>query len=195
CLREGKNREIRRVLARIGHKVLQLKRIAIGPLKLGMLPSGATRALTPDEVRQLRQGMGRGPRDAEKSGRPRSNAQREKSSRDKPPRDKPPRDKPPRDKPPRSGVQRSGSLPAKEPRRTERRPPGARSPHIREDLVPARSPPEWQPDEEVAVTSGDMSEVNEVEVTDYEMDRPTGSVLGFDDEPRPSKSARKKRRS
>ena len=52
-LREGKNREIRRLLARIGHKVLELKRIAIGPLKLEDVPSGAYRELTRREVKQL----------------------------------------------------------------------------------------------------------------------------------------------
>lgn len=52
-LNEGKNREIRRVLARIGHKVLRLKRTAIGELKLGDLPTGAARRLTPQEVRAL----------------------------------------------------------------------------------------------------------------------------------------------
>src|SRR5438067_2022438 len=36
-LAEGKNREIRRLLARLGHKVLRLKRIAIGPIRIGAL--------------------------------------------------------------------------------------------------------------------------------------------------------------
>lgn len=52
-LNEGRNREIRRMLARIGHKVLTLKRIAIGTLRLGELPLGAYRRLTADEVRKL----------------------------------------------------------------------------------------------------------------------------------------------
>jgi 23S rRNA pseudouridine2605 synthase len=54
-LSEGRNREIRRVLARIGHKVLKLKRIAIGPLRLGKLQPGECRQLTSAEVRRLRQ--------------------------------------------------------------------------------------------------------------------------------------------
>ncbi|MEC9095828.1 MAG: pseudouridine synthase, partial [Planctomycetota bacterium] len=53
-LAEGKNREIRRVLARVGHKVLQLKRIAIGPVRLGELPEGAYRELTVAEVKALK---------------------------------------------------------------------------------------------------------------------------------------------
>ncbi len=53
-LTEGKNREIRRVLASVGHKVLQLKRIAIGPVRLGELPEGAYRDLTIAEIKALR---------------------------------------------------------------------------------------------------------------------------------------------
>ena len=52
-LQEGRNREIRRLLAKIGHKVLTLKRVAIGPLRLGELPSGAHRELTGSELRAL----------------------------------------------------------------------------------------------------------------------------------------------
>lgn len=52
-LSEGKNREIRRVLARLGHKVVSLKRIAIGPLKLGEMPDGAYRPLSQQEVTAL----------------------------------------------------------------------------------------------------------------------------------------------
>ncbi|WP_199188763.1 MULTISPECIES: pseudouridine synthase [Pirellulaceae] len=53
-LREGKNREIRRLLAKVGHKVLRLKRISIGPLKLGEVPAGSFRELKPSEVKALR---------------------------------------------------------------------------------------------------------------------------------------------
>lgn len=52
-LREGKNREIRRMLARLGHKVLHLQRIAIGPIKLGKLLPGDFRPLTSREVKIL----------------------------------------------------------------------------------------------------------------------------------------------
>lgn len=52
-LREGKNREIRRMLARIGHKVMHLKRVAIGPVKLGKLLPGDFRPLTRQEVARL----------------------------------------------------------------------------------------------------------------------------------------------
>jgi len=52
-LSEGKNREIRRVLARLGHKVITLRRLAIGPLRLATLPEGSYRPLSQDEVAQL----------------------------------------------------------------------------------------------------------------------------------------------
>lgn len=54
-LEEGRNREIRRVMARIGHKVLRLARIAVGPIKLGDLPPGESRRLSREEVRELKE--------------------------------------------------------------------------------------------------------------------------------------------
>lgn len=53
-LSEGRNREIRRLLASIGHKVRVLKRVSIGPLKLGDLPKGAHRPLLPTELKALK---------------------------------------------------------------------------------------------------------------------------------------------
>jgi 23S rRNA pseudouridine2605 synthase len=53
-LKEGKNREIRRVLAKVGHKVLRLRRIAIGPLRLGELPEATFRPLSFTELDKLR---------------------------------------------------------------------------------------------------------------------------------------------
>jgi 23S rRNA pseudouridine2605 synthase len=55
-LKEGKNREIRRILARLGHKVMTLKRIAIGPLRLADLPTGAYRRVTHEELKRLQSG-------------------------------------------------------------------------------------------------------------------------------------------
>ncbi len=52
-LDEGRNREIRRLLARVDHKVLKLKRIAIGPLEMGEMNPGEYRKLTPEEVQML----------------------------------------------------------------------------------------------------------------------------------------------
>jgi 23S rRNA pseudouridine2605 synthase len=59
-LTEGRNREIRRLLAHIGHKVQQLKRVAIGPLRLGELPVGAYRELSGRELEELRRLADRG---------------------------------------------------------------------------------------------------------------------------------------
>lgn len=53
-LDEGKNREIRRMLARLGHKVHQLKRVAIGGLSLGNILPGQCRPLAWSEVETLR---------------------------------------------------------------------------------------------------------------------------------------------
>ena len=53
-LTEGHNREIRRLLARVGHKVLRLKRVAIAGVRLADLPPSAHRRLTADELRNLR---------------------------------------------------------------------------------------------------------------------------------------------
>ena len=55
-LHEGRNRQIRRMLAACGHDVLRLMRVAIGPLELGELPKGGWRALTDAEIRALSDG-------------------------------------------------------------------------------------------------------------------------------------------
>lgn len=53
AIHEGRKRQIRRMLAAIGHTVSQLERVGIGPLLLGDVPSGQWRYLTEDEVRVL----------------------------------------------------------------------------------------------------------------------------------------------
>ena len=52
-LSEGKNREIRRMLAKLEHKVMRLRRLAIGPVKLGHLKAGKARRLSPRELELL----------------------------------------------------------------------------------------------------------------------------------------------
>ncbi|MDB5311669.1 MAG: rluB [Gemmataceae bacterium] len=53
-LTEGKNREIRRMLAQLGHKVMKLRRVAIGTVKLDRLPKGKARRLSETELTALR---------------------------------------------------------------------------------------------------------------------------------------------
>jgi 23S rRNA pseudouridine2604 synthase len=52
-LREGRNRQIRRMCDLVGLKVVDLQRVRIGPLRLGELPEGRWRLLTPDEREAL----------------------------------------------------------------------------------------------------------------------------------------------
>jgi len=56
-LGEGRNRQVRRMTAAVGHPTLRLVRTAVGPLELGALglAPGAWRALTPAEERALRE--------------------------------------------------------------------------------------------------------------------------------------------
>jgi len=56
-LDEGKNRHIRRMLEELKVEVLRLVRVAIGPLVLGDLAKGATRALEPEEKQALDRAM------------------------------------------------------------------------------------------------------------------------------------------
>lgn len=52
-LREGRNRQIRRMCALVGLEVVDLLRLRIGPLELGALPEGRWRALTAEERKAL----------------------------------------------------------------------------------------------------------------------------------------------
>jgi 23S rRNA pseudouridine2605 synthase len=53
-LREGRNPQVRRTLAKLGHKVRDLMRVKMGPLTLHGLAVGHVRSLTPREVKELR---------------------------------------------------------------------------------------------------------------------------------------------
>lgn len=55
-LHEGRNRQVRRMLEAVGSKVLELVRIEIGGLRIGDLPIGRYRELTPAEVASLAKG-------------------------------------------------------------------------------------------------------------------------------------------
>lgn len=52
-LHEGRNRQIRKMCEQLGLEVARLRRIAIGPVKLGMLQQGDWRELTQDEIKKL----------------------------------------------------------------------------------------------------------------------------------------------
>lgn len=56
-IREGRNRQVRRMCEAVGHPVLELRRVAFGPLRLGGLPPGASRRLSAGEVEWLRSAL------------------------------------------------------------------------------------------------------------------------------------------
>lgn len=58
-IHEGRNRQIRRLCEAAGLEVARLRRISIGPLKLGMLKPGAYRDLTAEELRAIRTAIGK----------------------------------------------------------------------------------------------------------------------------------------
>lgn len=53
-IKEGRNRQIRKMCEAVGLEVARLKRTMIGPVKLGMLKPGEYRELTSEELRALR---------------------------------------------------------------------------------------------------------------------------------------------
>jgi 23S rRNA pseudouridine2605 synthase len=54
-IHEGRNRQVRRMCAAVGHPVTRLVRTRIGPIQDRRLKPGAWRSLEPDEIRQLAQ--------------------------------------------------------------------------------------------------------------------------------------------
>jgi 23S rRNA pseudouridine2605 synthase len=58
-LREGRNRQIRRMLEAVENRVVALRRVRFGSLELGGLPEGAARRLSPDEIARLWKDAGR----------------------------------------------------------------------------------------------------------------------------------------
>ncbi len=77
-LYEGRNREIRKMCEALGLEVARLKRIAVGPVRLGMLPQGKYRELTKEELRALTAEMKKGAGNddpSEGDGRPGRRAQ------------------------------------------------------------------------------------------------------------------------
>ena len=95
-LREGRDREIRRILAKTGHNVRRLTRIATGKLSIKGLALGAFRRLTPQEVKYLYSladkaaaqplaGEGRSPRRGSRPGPSRGAGPERRATRGAPP--------------------------------------------------------------------------------------------------------------
>ena len=61
-IREGRHRQVRRMLQAVGHKVQSLRRIGFGPLKLGRLKVGDWRVLGEGEIEALHRAVGMEPR-------------------------------------------------------------------------------------------------------------------------------------
>ena len=61
------SRNARRLFALLGHRVRRIVRTGVGPVELGDLAPGASRELSPDEVRELLQGL-RSVRGAHRAG-------------------------------------------------------------------------------------------------------------------------------
>jgi 23S rRNA pseudouridine2605 synthase len=57
-IHEGRNRQVRRMLETVGHRVVALRRVAFGPLRLERVEEGAARRLSAAEVERLRKAAG-----------------------------------------------------------------------------------------------------------------------------------------
>lgn len=83
-LETGLNRQIRRMLGALGYDVLTLKRIRIGPIRLGTLKLGECRPLRPTELAQLKQQLGfgdkKGAKKSDKKATPKTTAKAAKPS-------------------------------------------------------------------------------------------------------------------
>lgn len=96
-LSESHNRQVRRMLAKLGHPVRNLKCTRIGPIELKNLPLGTSRALTPHEVADLRRAIqSAAPRDMRRPRRRAPQDQAGEASRPARPARPPSRGAPPR---------------------------------------------------------------------------------------------------
>ena len=59
-LTEGRNRVVRRIMSKLGHPVLTLKRIAFGPFKLGKIKKGCCQVLSQKEYQEYRRNVFKG---------------------------------------------------------------------------------------------------------------------------------------
>lgn len=131
-LAEGKNREVRRMLAKLGHKVMSLTRIAVGPITLKGLAPGEYRPLSHAEIEMLRKvaaGIAVAParftprKPARGPGRPRPSGVPEGGDRRREGAGAGPRPDGPSSRPPQ---RRAGTQPSGGPRRTDGPPPAPR---------------------------------------------------------------------
>ena len=173
-LQEGRNREIRRIFARIGHKVVRLKRIAIGPLRLGELPVGESRVLSRDEVRLLQESSRTSRQNKNKNKKPRANETASRSRTELRSKTGP--------------LSKTGPGQSPTEQRPDQRPP--RKPQAQRRPVDLVTPP-----------SPTDVELDEVEVTEMPLDLTPGVIIGSDDDwgptsPKPlgSESHRNRRR-
>lgn len=58
-IKEGRNRQIRKMCEAVGLEVARLRRVSLGPLKLGMLKPGTYRELSAEELRAIRNAIGK----------------------------------------------------------------------------------------------------------------------------------------
>ena len=58
CTPEGRQRQVRKMFDAIGHPVVRLKRVRIGPIEDPVIPPGHWRDLTPEEVSKLQRSTG-----------------------------------------------------------------------------------------------------------------------------------------
>jgi 23S rRNA pseudouridine2605 synthase len=58
-IREGRNRQVRRMVEAVGNRVVALRRVSFGPLRLGDLKEGQARRLSDAEVARLREAVRR----------------------------------------------------------------------------------------------------------------------------------------
>jgi 23S rRNA pseudouridine2605 synthase len=82
-LREGRNRQVRRMLAAVGYPVRSLERVAMGPVRLKGLARGQWRELTRDEIKALRKAAASKPDDPSRSGKSSSRKKPMKGAQDR----------------------------------------------------------------------------------------------------------------
>ncbi|MEM1423315.1 MAG: pseudouridine synthase [Planctomycetota bacterium] len=83
-LSEGRNRQVRRMLAHLGHRVKKLTRVSMGPVQLKGLRLGEWRELTKHEVQSLRRAARRGERASGKQGGERGGKRGSEPRRERP---------------------------------------------------------------------------------------------------------------